>query len=220
MAKKKLKRRARAIRKSTKDGLSDKEQVFLAAYLSDFNGKEAAMKAGYAASSATLNATRILARPNVQKALKAEVQNRIYNMELDAKTVVGHLQTALFLDPIEVFEEKSPGIYIVKSLMKIPKPIRQCITKMRNKVREIPTKTGDIIKETYTEVEFLSKEQAMNMAMRYLGLLVEKKEVNNTVVNINWDKLINPDTDPQAEQEDDVIEGRIKALTEEESNSG
>jgi hypothetical protein len=84
---------------------------------------------------------------------------------------------ALFLDPINVFEPTGNGTYLVKDLEDIPEEIRRCITKIKCKTRS----TGNDTTETVIEIEFMSKDAALQAAMKHLGLV----EVDGTQVNVN-----------------------------------
>lgn len=62
-----------------KSTLSDKQRAFCHEYLLDFNGAQAAIRAGYSEKGVTVQATRLLANVSVQKylaALKAAVRER------------------------------------------------------------------------------------------------------------------------------------------------
>lgn len=51
------------------DGLSDKQAAFVREYLTDFNGTQAAMRAGYAKNTAESQASRLLGYAKVQQAV-------------------------------------------------------------------------------------------------------------------------------------------------------
>lgn len=56
-------------------------ELFIEEYLIDFNGKNAAIRAGYSEDTAKVQASRMLAEPNIQ----AEVQKRLEARRLESK---------------------------------------------------------------------------------------------------------------------------------------
>ena len=57
------------IKKTEYNKLSAKRQRFIDEYCVDFNGTQAAIRAGYSANSANMQAARLLANDNIRKAL-------------------------------------------------------------------------------------------------------------------------------------------------------
>ncbi len=73
-----------------------KERVFVNEYLKDFNGTQAAIKAGWKESSARQTAYRLLTKDYIQTAIKKRVDDRIAALQLDQNFVIKGL--------IEVYE--------------------------------------------------------------------------------------------------------------------
>lgn len=64
--------------------LSAKRRAFIEQYLRDFNGTQAAIRAGYSERSARVSACKILARPEVQ----AEIQRRLAELKMGTDEVL------------------------------------------------------------------------------------------------------------------------------------
>jgi phage terminase small subunit len=58
------------------DGLTGKQRAFVAEYLVDLNGRQAAIRAGYAADSAAVEASRLLRNAKVADAIDAAMATR------------------------------------------------------------------------------------------------------------------------------------------------
>lgn len=211
------------------DRLDDKERIFCAEYIA--NGMKAPEAAavvypkhrGKRNVLSTMSAN-MLKRPRVKMYLGQLLQERLEHSGLTTERVLKQLETALFADPLDIFEPGDlDGVYKMKSLDEIPRDLRRCINKLKFKV--IETDEGD--REIFAEIEFINKEKALEMAMKYRGLLKDSGVVVNNTNNIsvNFDSL--------ADSEDiDVIEARLVSeeraaeqsdpvsLTHEESKDG
>ena len=66
--------------------MTARQAVFVAEYLTDFNARQAALRAGYAPS--TREGWRILTRPAVAAAVRAGVRERVERLGIDADHVL------------------------------------------------------------------------------------------------------------------------------------
>lgn len=79
-------------------------RAFAREYVKDFNGAQAAIRAGYSAKSARSIAARLLTKDNIQKFV-AEANQRIVEVaEVAGADVVRHLHDMLLADPRELVE--------------------------------------------------------------------------------------------------------------------
>jgi phage terminase small subunit len=76
--------------------LTPKQAQFVEEYLVDLNGKRAAIRAGYSAKAAEVQASRLLRNANVQQALHAAIQARSRRTEVTADRVVTELAKIAF----------------------------------------------------------------------------------------------------------------------------
>ncbi len=81
--------------------LSDREALFVAAYLSDgkMNGSKAAVAAGHAPASAAGTAYNHLKKPHVQAAINAAIAARKKRLEIDGDDVVARFWSMATADP-------------------------------------------------------------------------------------------------------------------------
>ena len=73
--------------------LSPKRQRFVDEYAADTNGTQAAIRAGYAAGSAAVTASRLLRDAKVQQAIAAGTAALVERVEVTAEWVVTELRT-------------------------------------------------------------------------------------------------------------------------------
>ena len=78
------------------DALTDREKVFVAEYLKDFNAFRAAKAAGYAGERP--NAYRALGKPNVQAAIQQGVSERINKVGIDGDRLMAFWSSVLTVD--------------------------------------------------------------------------------------------------------------------------
>lgn len=149
-----------------------------------FNATTAARKAGYKRPGH--QAVKLLKDRRVQAILGKALQERITRCRLTADEVLEHLRQALFLDPLELFERTPEGGFLVRSLEDIPVEVRRCITKIKQRQRIV----GEGV-ETYVEVELMSKDAALQSAMKHLGLMKgEGTDINLNVAGIDLAALV------------------------------
>jgi phage terminase small subunit len=76
--------------------LTLKQARFAEEYIVDLNGKRAAIRAGYSAKTAEVQASRLLRHAQVRAALKAAVQARSKRTQITADSVVTELAKLAF----------------------------------------------------------------------------------------------------------------------------
>lgn len=158
--------------------LNPMQRMFIEELLADetFNASKAAKKAGYKIPG--VQSSKLLRQPRIRAILGKALRERIERCQLTADAVLQHLATALFLDPMDLFERTSSGGFLVKDLESIPVEVRRCITKIKQRVRIV-----DGEPETYVEIDLMSKDSALVNAMKHLMLInPETSQQTNVVV--------------------------------------
>lgn len=195
MTTRKIKPRSRGGNAET---LTIKQRVFVEELMADenFNATKAAKKAGYTSPSAP---AKLLGQPTVQAIIGKALQARITRCQLTADAVLEHLATALFLDPLQLFERTPDGSYVVRTLEDVPEKVRRCITKIKQRTRIIGEDT-----ETYLEVDLMSKDSALVNAMKHLMLVSPEQNMNVNVNGVDLKSLLE-----RVENERNVIDGHV-----------
>jgi phage terminase small subunit len=72
-------------------GLNEKQKQFCEEFIIDFNGTQAAVRAGYSPNTANEQAARLLANVNIQAYLKELIENRNKRMRITQDEVVANI---------------------------------------------------------------------------------------------------------------------------------
>lgn len=82
------------------EGLTDKQNIFVAEYLKDRDGTAAAIRAGYAKSSAGARASELLALPAVRTLVNKHTENIRRRSEVTAEFVIEELAKVASQDDV------------------------------------------------------------------------------------------------------------------------
>lgn len=179
--------------------LSPNQRMFCEYLMADpqFNGTAAARRAGY--KNPGIAATKLMKSKAVRATIGKALQERITRCRLEADAVLEHLRVALYLDPLDLFEQLPNGRFLVKRLEDVPEEARRCITKLKCRNRKL--KDGE---ETLIEVELMSKDAAMTNALKHLGLVEPAGTQVSVSVGLDLRALLE-----RAESERNVIDGKV-----------
>lgn len=82
--------------------LTGKQPLFVAEYLIDFNGTQAAIRAGYSKRTAKDISAENLSKPNIQKAINEAMTERINRTKADADYVLERLVSIDKMDVLDI----------------------------------------------------------------------------------------------------------------------
>ena len=78
--------------------LTNQQQIFISEYFIDYNGRQAAIRAGYTPEHAEKTAYRLLQQPNIQTLVSEQVEARIERASVTADWVLSRLKAeALYI---------------------------------------------------------------------------------------------------------------------------
>lgn len=182
------------------DKLNPMQRLFVEELLADknFNGTAAARKAGY--KNPGTQASKLLQNKRVRAILGKSIGQRITRCQLTADAVLEHLRNALFMDIMDLFERTKGGAYIIKDLGDVPVEIRRLITKFKCKTTTLGNKVT-----TYLEVELMSKDSALPLAMKHLGI----SGVENVALDVNVESSVLMELLSKVESERNVIDTKF-----------
>jgi len=86
--------------------LEPRQQRFVQEYLTDLNGTQAAIRAGYSANTAAEQSYDLLRKPQIQQAIKEGQEKLQAKLEMNAERVVQKLAQIATADPRELVEVK------------------------------------------------------------------------------------------------------------------
>ena len=152
--------------------LTPKQQRFADEYLTDLNGKQAAIRAGYAPRSAEVAASKLLRVPKVAAAVQAGMAKRQARMELSADRVLLELLRVAMSDLSQAYD-KNGNLLPVQDM---PEDVRRSIAGIKvfeefEGYGEARVKVGEV-----REVKFWSKTDALRDLGKHLKLFVERME--------------------------------------------
>jgi phage terminase small subunit len=148
--------------------LSAREEAFCVEYIKDNNGKQAALRAGYAPKAATCTASRLLTRSHIRLRmfeLRAHIQTAAVLSAQETMEEVTRIATA----DIYQFFEISPGnakILICRDWNLLPPGMTRLIRKIRQRVVKVGRR-----EELVTEIELWDKDAALRLLAEYWNIL-------------------------------------------------
>ena len=165
-----------------RDTLTPKQQAFVREYLADFNGAQAAIRAGYSPRTARSIAQENLTKPDIQKAIEKATKRAAEQAGLTVDWVVSRLMALAGTDLGQVCEWDEDGSLKVKPTADLSCEQRLALASVRQTVSE----SGET-RRTVLEVKLADKIAPLEMLGRYLGLfkdgaLNQINQQNNTIV--------------------------------------
>ncbi len=148
-----------------RENLNPRQERFVAEYLKDGNGTQAAIRAGYATSSAAVHAHRLLKNERVLDKVRAH-QNRVQReTDVTVERVARELEAVAFSDPLYMFDRKSNLL----PFHKMPKEARRGI-----KLLEVEESVkGRRRIRTLKKVVLEDRMPALIALAKYLGMFPE-----------------------------------------------
>ena len=164
--------------------LNTQEMLFVHTMAADinFNAIQAVKECYPRCKNASSQVAKLLSRPHVQKMLSVVLRKRLERLELKADDVLEYLRFALFFNPLDYFFPTEDGMWTITDLKSLPKKVGSLICGMKVKTK----KDADGSEISTFEVDLISKATALSLAMKHVGLDVEKPAA---LVQINWDAL-------------------------------
>ncbi len=157
------------------DKLSAKQQRFVDEYCIDFNGTQAAIRAGYSARSANIQAARLLTNDNIRKALDEKRLEIAEESKLKASDVIDELRRIAFSDITQVMSFSASKAKI-KSSRKLSEDARKIVASVSQTQAGLTVKLHDKVK-------------ALELLGRYLNIFTDRVEVEGRglglILNMN-----------------------------------
>ena len=160
--------------------LVPKQERFVQEYLIDLNATQAAIRAGYSKKTANEQGARLLANVSVRSGIEAAMKKRERRTEITQDRVLQEVARLAFFDMRKLYAEdgtlKAPcdwdddtaaalaGVEVVET-------------------QKVSVEDGQIIKtpEFVKKAKVWDKGGALTLAMRHLGMLNDKLQVDATV---------------------------------------
>lgn len=144
--------------------LNDKQLLFVAEYLVDLNGAQAAIRAGYKPDNAAVTASEILRRPNVRAEVRRQYGIIYSSLGTKAQRVLAELCRIGFSDVRELFDDNG-NLLDVKDL---PDSIASTVSSVE--ITRKPGRDGDT-DEYVSKIRLWDKTKALSMLGKHFGIL-------------------------------------------------
>lgn len=160
-------------------GLTPKQQRFVEEYLVDLNATQAAIRAGYSRKTARKIGSENLSKPDIQAALTAAMEGRSKRCEFDADRVLLELKRIATFDLREAASWSHKDGVVFKASDKLDADTAAAISEVvciETAREEVDEEGGDVIIKRRLSVKQHSKMKALELAAKYFGMLIEKRE--------------------------------------------
>lgn len=153
----------------SRTALSAKQQRFAEEYCIDFNGTQAAIRAGYARRSAQVAGSRQLLNDMVTEKIwqRMEVLSQVAGVR--AKRILQEIGYIAFADIRELFDKAGSPL----PLQDVAEKTRRAVASFRVTERAVKDSKGNDVVERVFTVRMWDKNRALDMLAKHLGLYRE-----------------------------------------------
>jgi phage terminase small subunit len=148
---------------------------FIAEYPKDFNGHQAAIRAGYAAKWARNMASCLLKRPDVQAALAADAASRMAKVGLTTDRALAEAMRLAFSNIKAIFDADGNLVPIHT----LPDDVAAAVASVEVVKKNLAA--GDGFVDTVHKIKLWDKSKNLEMLFKHLGLLIERVEHSGSV---------------------------------------
>ena len=144
--------------------LTSKQSRFVAEYLIDLNGKQAAIRAGYSAKTAEVQASQLLRIAKIQVALSAAIRARSWNTEVTADRVVAELAKIGFANMRDYWPKEGETV----DLHRLHQDLTAAVQEIT--IDETVDPLGVVYR--HTRLKLHDKKGALDSLAQYVGMFV------------------------------------------------
>jgi len=172
----KIEERQRGSSKLAIQGLTAQQQVFIKSLLAskNFSPSEAAKEAGYKYPAQAGNS--LMKNEVIRAAIGKELRLRKERLEWESDNVLSTLRSVIELDITELYD--MDGNLSMESIKALPKHLRCCIDEIRTSRKFFTNEEGEREYYNQLEVKWMSKDQALHLALKHFGLLNDDLQVH------------------------------------------
>lgn len=168
--------------------LNERQRRFAHEYVVDLNGKQAAIRAGYAERSAEVTASRLLCHAKVAPLVQSLLDDRAKRTNVTADRVVAELAAIAFADLTDIATWGEEGELLLTAAEDLPPAARAALREVYSTTSTVTFGDDQERSTTYKKVKQHDKLRALELLGRHLGMF--KKDVDVKVsVGITLDKL-------------------------------
>lgn len=150
--------------------LTPRHELFIEEYLKDYNGAQAAIRAGYAAPSARITASKLLTNPNISERIKKSQAEKIQRVRVEQDDVLQEL--------LIVLKSSVDDFALDENNRLISKDGNSQSLKAVSSVRHKRMKNKGFESEE-VEYKLWDKTRAIEMGMKHLGLMFDRLKIED-----------------------------------------
>jgi len=163
-----------------KKPLSVRRHAFVLEYLKDGKPKEAAIRAGYLASSAAQQASALLKMPEVAEEIARRREKVADRVELNVANTLEELRRIMLSDPADLFDSEGR----LKGIHEIPKDTRHAIASFEVEEKFSGEGADRKVVGRLVKVKLWPKTAAIENSMKHLDLLAATKvDISGTILH-------------------------------------
>jgi len=168
--------------KFNKNGLTEKQEKFCREYVKDFNGTQAAIRAGYSKNTANEQAPRLLVNVSVSNRISELTKKQAEKSEITAQMIIDEFKKIAFTSIAHLH-----NTWITR------KEFEDLTDDQKAAIQEIKTRTRtEVINKTAYEIEEIQiklydKQRALENLGKHIGFYAEDNAQRKT--GINHDEL-------------------------------
>lgn len=155
--------------------ISPKQRSFIAEYLVDKNGTQAAIRAGYSPKTANEQASRLLANVNISTLVAEGLAKQVHQTQITAERTLREIVTLATMD-LRGFYDESGNL---KPLHTLTPEQGAALAGVETLKRNITAGDGEM--ETVYKIKLWDKTRALEMLAKHFALLTERIEHSGEV---------------------------------------
>ena len=161
--------------------LTNKQKAFVKEYLVDLNATQAAIRAKYSKKTAGAIGEENLKKPDIAKAIQAEMDKRSKRTEITADKVLQELAKLGFADIRNVFNEHGQLLPIHM----LPAEVAASISSIEVVTTRIPGSDPVEVEHT-SKIKFWDKRGSLELLGKHLKLFTDKVEIGGRLSFREW----------------------------------
>lgn len=154
--------------------MNPKQERFIAEYLIDLNGTQAAIRAGYSKATANRIASNLLSKVDIAEEIARKRTVQIEQADLSATRVLEELRRLSLSDLADAIDESTGKL---KPLHQMPAHIRAAIASVKLTKKNLTA--GDGVTEDVVEIKLWDKPRALEMLAKHFKLLTDVMQVQD-----------------------------------------
>lgn len=166
------------------DALTAKEAAFVREYLIDLNATQAAIRAGYSAKTANVQADQVMQKPRVKAAVDAAIAKRSQETEIDAAWVLKRLALEADADLADLYFENGA----IKPVSEWPKIWRQGLVAGVEHV-EVKDAEGNATGDVVVKLRLSDRVRRLELIGKHIRVNAFQDTVKHTGLDALADRL-------------------------------